>query len=261
MNASSASSCHDSATFVGIGSSSRHLGPLVAPAAGPVIVVTCLAFEAAIAAGPGVTVLHGHAPRLETALKTAIARGSRGIISFGIAGGLAVGLRPGDWVVASGVVAAGRRFATDRTWSHSLLQSLPGAVHADIAGADAPVAEPAHKRRLGEATATVAVDMESHVAAAIAELHGLPFAACRVIIDPAHRGLPPAALVPLRADGAPDVPAVLWSLLRRPGQLPGLLRVAADARAARRALLRGRRRLGVGLACPQLHARLVEAAE
>ena len=264
MNASSASSCrHDSAAFIGNSSSFRHLAPpdSVAPAASPVIVVTCLAFEADIAAGPGVTVLNGHAPRLAVALETAIARGSRGIISFGIAGGLASGLAPGDWVVASGVVAAGRRFATDRTWSHSLLQALAGAVHADIAGVDAPVAEPAHKRRLGEATATVAVDMESHIAAAIAETHGLPFAACRVIIDPAHRGLPPAALVPLRADGAPDVPAVLWSLLRQPGQLPGLLRVAADARAARRALLRGRRRIGAGLGCPEMLARQVEAAE
>jgi hypothetical protein len=63
--------------------------------------------------------------------------------------------------------------------------------------------------------------MESHIAAA--EAHGLPFAACGVIIDPAHRVLPPAALVNLRPDGTPDIAAVLRSVIRQPYQLPALL--------------------------------------
>ncbi len=92
--------------------------------------------------------------------------------------------------------------------------------------------------------------MESHVAARMAAARGLPFAACRVIVDPLHRALPPAALIRLRPGGAPDIAAVLGSVLRRPGQLPSLLRIAADARAARAALQRGRRLLGAGLAFP-----------
>ena len=81
------------------------------PAEWPTIAVTCLAFESRIASGPGVAVLHGHIPNLRTALEEAIARGCSGIISFGIAGGLAPDLAPGAWVVASGVVAAHRRYA------------------------------------------------------------------------------------------------------------------------------------------------------
>jgi hopanoid-associated phosphorylase len=212
--------------------------------------VTCLAFESRIAAGPGVAVLHGHIPNLGTALEDAIGRGCSGIISFGIAGGLAPDLEPGAWVVASGVVAAHKRYPTDRDWARHLLHALDCAVHADIAGVDAPVIEPVDKRRLRDATASIAVDMESHIAAAAAEAHGLPFAACRVIIDPAHRALPPAALVNLRSDGTPDVPAVLRSVLRQPSQLPALLRIAADARAAQLALRAGRRRLGAGLSFP-----------
>ena len=99
--------------------------------------------------------------------------------------------------------------------------------------------------------------MESHIAAAAAEAHGLPFAACRVIIDPAERSLPPAALIDLRPDGTPDIPAILWSILRHPFQLPELMRVAADARAARVALREGRRRLGPGLSFPGFHPTLV----
>ena len=52
----------------------------------PVIAVTGLAFEARIAAGHGVVTICGNRP---DQLADAIARGCRGIISFGIAGGLA----------------------------------------------------------------------------------------------------------------------------------------------------------------------------
>jgi hopanoid-associated phosphorylase len=235
------------------GPAASSAGVALSPTAWPTIAVTCLAFESRIAAGPGVAVLHGHVPNLRTALEEAIERGCSGIISFGIAGGLAPDLAPGAWVVASGVVAAHERYPTDRDWARRLLQALGCAVHADIAGVDAPVVEPAHKRSLRDATASVAVDMESHIAAAAAQAHGLPFAACRVIIDPAHRALPPAALVNLRPDGTPDVAAVLRSVIRQPGQLPALLRVAADARAAQLALRAGRRRLGAGLSFPGFH--------
>ena len=102
----------------------------------------------------------------------------------------------------------------------------------------------ADKRALHESAGTVAVDMESHIAAKIAARHGVPFAACRVIIDPAERTLPPAALVGMRADGRPDVFAVIRSLCQQPRQVFALLRVVADAHAARSALFRGRRRLG-----------------
>jgi hypothetical protein len=92
--------------------------------------------------------------------------------------------------------------------------------------------------------------MESHIAARIAARHGVPFAACRVIIDPAERSLPPAALVGMRPDGRADALAVARSLWRQPGQATALLRVIADARAARSALFRGRRKLGDSLGFP-----------
>jgi hypothetical protein len=157
---------------------------------------------------------------------------------------------PGHWVVASGVVSDGERFATDSRWSRRLLEALPSAVYADISGVDAPVVARSDKRRLHETFGTAAVDMESHIAARIAASHDVPFAACRVIIDPAERSLPPAALVGMRSDGKADIGAVVRSLLQQPRQLFALMRVVADARAARSALFRGRRRLGADLGFP-----------
>src|SRR5260370_10572972 len=115
---------------------------------------------------------------------------------------------------------------------------------------DPPAADPGRKQLLYAQTGAVAVDMESHIAAEIAAAHRIPFAASRVIIDPADRPLPPAALVGLRSDGTADVGAVFRSVLRQPSQLPALVRTALDARIAGAALRRGRLMLGAGLGFP-----------
>jgi hopanoid-associated phosphorylase len=220
----------------------------------PIIAVTCLSFEARVAAGPGVSVLCGTAQRYVDKLEAAVRAGGSGIISIGIAGGLAPGLSPGDWVIAANVVTDGVRYATDAQWSQRLREALPGAIYADVSGVDAPVVHRDEKRALHESAGTVAVDMESHIAARIAAAHGVPFAACRVIIDPAERTLPPAALVGMRSDGKPDVLAVAASLLRQPKQVFALLRVVADLRAARSSLFRGRRLMGADLGYSRLDA-------
>ena len=54
----------------------------------------------------------------------------------------------------------------------------------------------------------------------------------------------------MRADGRPDVLAVVRSLCQQPRQVFALMRVIADARAARSALFSGRRRLGDNLSFP-----------
>ncbi len=217
----------------------------------PVIAVTGLAFEARIAAGEGVIVIHGRdEQQMIAALECAVVSGASGIISFGTAGGLAPDLAPGDWIVAEAIITDAQRWDADTAWSAQLLNRLSCATHAPIASVDVPVAGASAKLALHKCTGAAAVDMESHVAARVAAAHGLPFVACRVVIDPAHRTLPPAALVAMRADGGVDVAAVLRSLAGRPSQVPALLRLALDARAARAALFRGRGLLGAGLGFP-----------
>jgi adenosylhomocysteine nucleosidase len=210
-----------------------------------VIAFVGLAFEARIAAGPGVLVVCRTAgSELETVADAAVRQGYRGMISFGVAGGLASHLRAGDWVVASTVREAQTVRATDATWSRKLLSKIAGAVHAPIVGVDEPIAEPAKKRELYKATGAAAVDMESHVVARVAAAHNLAFAAARVVVDPAHRKVPAAALIGMRPDGRADIWAVMRDLLARPAQLSPMARIAADAFTARAAMNRVRRRLG-----------------
>jgi adenosylhomocysteine nucleosidase len=214
----------------------------------PLIVVSGLAREAAIAAGPGIATVvgGGNGQRLARLLDEALAGGARGVLSFGIAGGVVRELTPGSLVIAETVVSGEDRFAIDPVWCNRLASALPQARLASIAGIERPATDRAAKRAFGETLGVVAVDMESHIAARQAAARKLPFAVLRAIADPAERDLPPAALIALKPDGSPDLGAVLFSLMRSPAQLPGLVRLAFDARAAFAALLRGRRALGSG---------------
>ncbi len=210
-----------------------------------VVALVGLAFEARIAAGPGVFVIcRDTESGVAASIADAVKRGCRSIISFGVAGGLAPELRPGNWVVASSIVDAQHDCPTDRVWSENILEMIPGAVHMPIVGVDSAVLNPAAKRQMHLKTGAGAVDMESHLVARLASIHGLSFAAVRVVIDPAHRVVPVAALAGMRPDGGTSITAVIRELIAGPSQLSGLLRLAYDAYAARRALLRARRLLG-----------------
>jgi adenosylhomocysteine nucleosidase len=210
-----------------------------------VIAFVGMAFEAKIAAGPGVLVVCRNNRRdLAAVAGNAARKGYRGIISFGVAGGLAANLRTGDWVVASHVLESQVTRSTDAAWSNSLLEVIAGASYAPILGVDAPVAEPTMKRDLHRATGAAAVDMESHVVARLAAAHGLAFAAMRVIVVPADRAIPPAAVLGMGRDGGADIWALVRNLVAHPSQLSLLARVAADAITARAELLRVRRLLG-----------------
>jgi adenosylhomocysteine nucleosidase len=210
-----------------------------------VIAFVGLAFEAKIAAAPGVRVVCRTAgSELEAVADTAVRQGYRGMISFGVAGGLASQLRAGDWIVASSIREEHTVRQTDVVWSRKLLGLIDGAIHAPIVGVDSPIAEPAKKRELYRATGAAAVDMESHVVARVAAKHKLAFAALRVVVDPAHRAVPPAALIDMRPDGRPNVSAMLREVMTRPLQLSPLARIAVDAFTARAAMNRVRRDVG-----------------
>ena len=208
-----------------------------------VVALVGLAFEARIAAGPGVLVFC-RGSDTSNLLQLAIGAGCRGIISFGVAGGLAPNLLPGDCVVASAIVDYPALRPTDPLWSRKLADIIPQARHGSIVGVNSVVSDPVDKHKLHARTGAVAVDMESHLVARLAAAHGLAFAALRVIVDPAHRSLPPVALLAMAPGGSTDVSAMVREILARPSQMSPLARLAADALAARAALIRLRQALG-----------------
>jgi adenosylhomocysteine nucleosidase len=223
------------------------------------IVVTGLKAEARIAAAPGVNVFAcgGDVGLRAHAIRKAVGSGASAIVSFGIAGGLNSSLKSGDWIVATGVMLGSRHIETDVEWSNRLAQRIPGAERGRIISVVDAVLQPRQKNRLHLDTGAAAVDMESFQAAELAEELGVPFTAVRVIADPMHRQIPPAARLGMQPDGTVAISPIVRSLLRKPSQLPHLLRVSSDATVAFRALLKGRGQLGPHFAsryCPTVLA-------
>lgn len=200
----------------------------------PLLIVTGLYSEARIAAGAGMTVICSSSdPDQLRAQLGAFDHGSvRGIISFGIAGGLDPSLRPGDLVVANEVMTADTRWATAAALSENLVERTNigrrKIVGGTIVGAEEIILHPRDKISLHKETGATAVDMESHIAAAYAASVGLPFAALRVINDPASRSLPAIALNALKPNGDICPRKVLRGVARKPTVIPSLMRTAHD---------------------------------
>lgn len=190
--------------------------------------------EARLAAKLGwpVGVGGGGSAGAEAAARAMLRAGAGGLVSLGLAAGLDLALRPGAIVIPATVLDRGTRFHADP----ALAQRLGGADGRTILGLDQVVVTTTEKLRLWHETGAVAADMESGAVARVAWQEGVPFAALRVICDPADRTLPPAALIALDGQGTIGLGRVIASVLRRPGQIPALLRLAADAATARRAL-------------------------
>lgn len=212
------------------------------PAELPVLIVTGLKQEARIAAGPGLTVIcsSSNPVQLREMMTSFDPASIRGILSFGVAGGLNPLLRSGDIVIASEIVAADHRWATAATLTENLIaRPVKGrrkVVHGVLAGVEEVVLGQLGKAALRATTGADAVDMESHIAARYAQNHGLPFAALRVISDPAHRALPELAASALKPDGNVDLWKVMRGIARKPSEIRALVHSGRDFNRALRGL-------------------------
>jgi adenosylhomocysteine nucleosidase len=208
----------------------------------PVLIVTGLVQEARIAAGPGMTVICSSSdPQQLRALLTVFDPATiRGVISFGVAGGLDPTLKSGDVVVATEVLAGDARWLAGLALNDDLIESVAlgsrRVVRGGLAGAEQVVAAKACKAALRSETGAVAVDMESHIAAAYAAEAGLPFAALRVIADPASRALPVLARAAIKPNGEIDLRKVLRGVARNPLSLRALVSTGIDFNRALRTL-------------------------
>src|SRR6201984_1775581 len=108
-----------------------------APHLKAVIAVVGLAIEARIA---GTAAMIADGDRTAFLLRDSIRRGARGIISFGVCGGLDPKLRPGKVVIASSVFAGkGEAYQSDLLWAEELLRMIPGSFYFPIAGVAFPL--------------------------------------------------------------------------------------------------------------------------
>ena len=208
----------------------------------PILIVTGLVQEARIAAGPGKAVICSSSdPRQLRALLTVFDPSTiRGVISFGVAGGLDPSLKSGDVVVATEVTAGDARWFAGLSLAEDQIAALAMGgrriVRGGLAGVEEVVVAQAGKAALRSETGAAAVDMESHIAAAYAAEAGLPFAALRVISDPASRALPALARAAIKANGDVDLRKIFRGVVQNPRTLRALVSTGIDFNRALKSL-------------------------
>jgi len=217
-----------------------------------IVAVTGMQREAKLLRGRCEVVVAGSdnstlAPKIETA----IGRGARAILSFGICGALSPELGIGAVIIGTEVVCQDERWRADADWANALVRGCR-ATTGTVVGSDSVVLTPTLKAALHQQTGAIVADMESHIVGRMASASGLPFSVLRAVSDDAHHALPPAAAFGLNKEGRVDYSAVMLSLLDESSQWRALLRTARDTNTAMKALLRCLEPLGAGLGCPYL---------
>ena len=171
------------------------------------------------------------AERARSEARRLIEEGAATLVSFGLAGGMAPQLRSGDLLLPASVRGAGlASWSVDPIWRDGVRACLAaGGLEPRagvLVGSERIVATLSDKRALFEATGAQAVDMESHEVAAVAAAAGIPFLVLRAIADPHDQIVPQVAREALRPDGRVRLRATLGGLIRQPGELFALLRLA-----------------------------------
>ncbi|MEM8645665.1 MAG: purine and other phosphorylase-like protein, family 1 [Pseudomonadota bacterium] len=165
--------------------------------------------------------------------------GVEGVVSFGLAGGLDPALQAGTLLVPRIVLGGtGEPLAVHESWRAQLL----GRLGAERTVAEGPLLSGARlittkeaKQAAFQKSRAQAADMESAKVAVAANDAGLPFLVLRAVADDAATTLPPAAEA-MDQRGRLVIAQLIGSLVRRPWQVPALVKLGAKTRSAVSAL-------------------------
>ncbi len=195
----------------------------------PLLGVVCGLAAEADALGPlkddpriAVRISGARAGRAEALAEDLAGLGVRALVSWGLAGGLVPDAVPGR-LYRPGWVLDGK-----------VARCLAGSGAVTLLGSDSALFTAAEKAAAG--TRAAIVDMETHRVARVAARHGLRAHAIRAVSDGAEADLPLAVRDAVNEDGTPRLGPVIRGLLRRPWELPALLRTKRGYDAALKAL-------------------------
>ena len=176
------------------------------------------------------------------AAEALIGDGCAALLSFGMAGGLAPSVTPGMMVIADAVIdGSGRRYDAALPWRAALVENLQdhvAFVGGMIAGSDQALTSPAAKTALHSATGALAVDMESHRVAAVADASNIPFLIVRAVSDPCTRSIPEWVPGGVGPDGNIRYGAMAAGLACHPWDIPAVIGLSGESSLALAALRR-----------------------
>ena len=219
------------------GSSEKNIAGIIAP----------LEFEARSAQ---VLTQHGWRLRIsgmgvERARETAaqmLASGVRRLLVWGTAGGLDPALRVGTLFLPDVIHDAdsGVRYEVSALFHEKLSSALtrldvPLIRHGILVTTKQPLFTPSEKTQAARESGALMVDMEAAAVAAVAAQASAEFAVLRVLLDDAGASLPPTVIAAVETRH-PHL-SVMTGLLKRPQDLPSVLRLGRSFQHAHRSLI------------------------
>jgi len=166
------------------------------------------------------------------AAKALCEKGVSHLVSFGVCGGLSPDMKSGDLILPESLLMDGHSQHVDSDW-HAQLCAVVGDVKTGpIVSVSNAVSTPQGKAELHQSTAAIGVDVESYAVMAVAAEQGIPALAFRTVLDPHNQALPPAALKGVDEQGSTQLLPLLLELLRRPQDLPHLIRLGGQSKKA-----------------------------
>ncbi len=174
------------------------------------------------------------------AAESLIDGGASALLSWGSAGGLAYGLKPGSLILPQKILSPDQTtFTVDAEWHERLRVRLNNHIEFDtgpLFQSSSVLKSPSEKKKLNEQYGAVAADMESASVARVASMARIPFIAMRAITDTADMVVPKSALAATEADGRLSLLGLFISLAHHPRELYSMYRLGRNFFAARRTL-------------------------
>ncbi|WP_308388132.1 5'-methylthioadenosine nucleosidase [Acidithiobacillus sp. AMEEHan] len=156
--------------------------------------------------------------------------GAEALLSVGTAGALRSDLQAGDLCIPRQILWQERAYSADEVLASHFLAQHPQARRENLLSLAQMLVD--RQSKAAYAQQALAVDMESGALAALAAAEGHPFLALRVIVDSVDAVVPDAVRRGVDAVGNPRLPGFLWQLLRRPRDVPRLIRLGGQMQRA-----------------------------
>lgn len=191
-----------------------------------------------------------------SATQQLINHGATALVSWGTAGGLSKDLQPGDILLPESVLLnnENQKYQTDHNWRQQLLKSITSDLKTNeglLLHSDTVVTNTEQKLELHKKTKAIAVDMESGAIAQIADQNKLPFLIIRSVVDSSDESIPISAINSVDEFGQTKPFYLISNLLKKPGDIPKLIKLGSHFQQARKSLKQVSKLAGTLLAVPE----------
>ncbi|MBX7146769.1 MAG: hypothetical protein K1X44_05620 [Alphaproteobacteria bacterium] len=161
-----------------------------------------------------------------------VEQGAKGLLSFGLAGGLTPEIKSGDIIIPDQVLTKNDMFTTDYIWHQNIVRYLSvnnlSIKQNKLLGSDIPLISVEQKKSMHDIFNVSCVDMESHHVARVAQQAKLPFLVIRVIIDTYNDQMPSFIIKAMQQDGTITIIPLFKGIMVEPTSIYNMAKLGIN---------------------------------